>query len=62
MSRKPFVLLFFIFLSSLASGQIHPDTLKINLDSAERLFIGGNYVLLAQKYNIQVQKAQEIQE
>lgn len=61
MSRKPFVLLFLIFLSSLASGQIGTDTLRINLDSAERLFIGGNYILLAQKYNIEAQKAQEIQ-
>jgi len=61
MSLRPFVLLSFILWSSLVSGQIHTDTLKINLDSAERLFIGGNYMLLAQKYNIQAQKAQEIQ-
>ncbi len=27
----------------------------------KRLFIKGNYLLLAQKYNIQAQKAQEIQ-
>jgi outer membrane protein, heavy metal efflux system len=46
---------------NMASGQAHSDTLRINLDSAERLFISGNFNLLAQKYNIQAQKAQEIQ-
>ena len=61
MSLKPFVLVFFTLWINLASGQIHADTLRINLDSAEKLFLGGNYTLLAQKYNIQAQKAQEIQ-
>jgi cobalt-zinc-cadmium efflux system outer membrane protein len=61
MSLKPFVLVFFILWINLASGQVHSDTLRINLDSAEKLFLGGNFNLLAQKYNIQAQKAQEIQ-
>src|ERR1700712_706532 len=61
MSLKPFVLVFFILWINLASGQLHSDTLRINLDSAEKLFLGGNFNLLAQKYNIQAQKAQEVQ-
>ena len=61
MSRKPIVLIFFALYINLAFGQSRSDTLRINLDSAERLFITGNFTLLAQKYNIQAQKAQEIQ-
>jgi outer membrane protein, heavy metal efflux system len=61
MIPKP-ILLAFIFLSSTSAfGQIQSDSLQLSLDSAERLFIRGNYILLAQKYNIQAQKAQEIQ-
>jgi cobalt-zinc-cadmium efflux system outer membrane protein len=61
MSLKPFVLIFFTLWINGVSGQVHSDSLHISLDSAERLFIDGNYILLAQKYNIQAQKAQEIQ-
>jgi cobalt-zinc-cadmium efflux system outer membrane protein len=61
MSHKPVVIVFFTLWLNIASGQVHSDTLKINLDSAERIFIAGNFSLLAQKYNIQAQKAQEIQ-
>jgi cobalt-zinc-cadmium efflux system outer membrane protein len=61
MSFKPFVLVFLVLWTGLVSGQPHSDSLNINLDSAERLFISGNYILLAQKYNIRAQKAQEIQ-
>jgi len=61
MSRKPFVLLLITLWINGVSGQVHPDTLTLRLDSAERLFISGNFTLLAQKYNIQAQKAQEIQ-
>jgi cobalt-zinc-cadmium efflux system outer membrane protein len=61
MSLKPIVLILFTFWINLASGQFRSDTLRIKLDSAERLFITGNFSLLAQKYNIQAQKAQEIQ-
>jgi len=54
----------FIFLTSAinwASAQVTTDTLRINIDSAEKIFLSGNYTLLAQKYNIQSQKALEIQ-
>ena len=61
MSLKPFVLAIATLCVNLASGQVHTDTLSIKLDSAEKLFLSGNFILLAQKYNIQVQKALEIQ-
>jgi outer membrane protein, heavy metal efflux system len=61
MPLKPIVLLIFALWMNMASGQSHADSLRITLDSAERLFISGNFSLLAQKYNIQAQKAQEIQ-
>jgi cobalt-zinc-cadmium efflux system outer membrane protein len=61
MSLKPFVLVFFTIWINLVTAQVHSDSLRINLDSAEKLFLGGNFLLLAQKYNIQAQKAQEIQ-
>lgn len=44
-----------------ANAQVPADTLRINLDSAEHLFISGNFSLLAGKYNIRAQEAQEIQ-
>ena len=61
MSLKPFLLVIATLCANLASGQVHTDTLSIKLDSAEKLFLGGNFILLAQKYNIQAQKALEIQ-
>lgn len=61
MSLKPIVLVFATLCVNLASGQVHTDTLRLRLDSAEKLFLSGNFILLAQKYNIQVQKALEIQ-
>jgi outer membrane protein, heavy metal efflux system len=61
MSLKPCLLIFFTLWISGVSSQVRSDSLHITLDSAERLFINGNYILLALKYNIQAQKAQEIQ-
>ncbi|HEV3223313.1 MAG TPA: TolC family protein [Puia sp.] len=61
MSLKPLTLIFFTLWINSVSGQIHSDTLRTNLDSAERLFLYGNYSLLAQKYNIDAQKALIIQ-
>jgi cobalt-zinc-cadmium efflux system outer membrane protein len=61
MSLKPVVLLFSIFWINLAFCQISPDSLRLTLDSAEHLFISGNFSLLAQKYSIDAQKALVIQ-
>jgi cobalt-zinc-cadmium efflux system outer membrane protein len=61
MSLKSTISLFLLLWFNVISAQTPTDTLHINLDSAERLFLTGNFTLLAQKYNIQAQKAQEIQ-
>ena len=62
MSLKPFVLV--LLQPAFQSGSPAKFTqiaCNSDLDSAEHLFISGNFILLAQKYNIQVQKALEIQ-
>ena len=41
--------------------QLMADTLSLNLDSAENLFIRQNLSLLAQRYNVDAQKALELQ-
>jgi outer membrane protein, heavy metal efflux system len=61
MSLKPFLLAIATFCVHYVYAQVPSDTLRIKLDSAEKLFLGGNFTLLAQKYNIQAQKALEIQ-
>ena len=47
--------------SLMQSDGLAPDTLRLSLDSADQRFINGNFTLLAQKYNIDVQKAQAVQ-
>ncbi|HTQ63729.1 MAG TPA: TolC family protein [Puia sp.] len=61
--QKRISLLFFgcLFCCSVMNAQVMPDTLHINLDSAEAIFLRQNFALLAQKYNIDAQKAQIIQ-
>jgi cobalt-zinc-cadmium efflux system outer membrane protein len=55
-------LVFFIFLRGSLLAQMNvTDTLKITLDSAQSIFLKNNYQLLAQKYNIESQKALVIQ-
>ena len=54
-----FLLAFFIFFS--ASAQITADTLRISLSDGEKMFVDSNFQLLAQKYNIDAQKALVIQ-
>jgi cobalt-zinc-cadmium efflux system outer membrane protein len=61
MLRRPVVFTSLILFSNILFAQAPADSLRLSLDSAEHLFINGNYLLLAQKYNIQAQKAQEIQ-
>ncbi|PWT73591.1 MAG: TolC family protein [Bacteroidetes bacterium] len=55
--------LFFVFsaffLQGMAQGK--GDTLHLQLDSAEKFFLSQNYSLLAQKYNIDAQKALVLQ-
>jgi cobalt-zinc-cadmium efflux system outer membrane protein len=61
MLRIPVVFALLVLNSNTIFAQAPADSLSLSLDSAEHLFINGNYLLLAQKYNIQAQKAQEIQ-
>jgi outer membrane protein, heavy metal efflux system len=61
MSPKNILLTIFTFWISAISAQTPTDSLRLSLANAEGLFLKGNYQLLAQKYNIQAQKAQEIQ-
>lgn len=61
---KHLMLCLFIMCSAIAegqTGQFQKDTLHISLDSAEHTFLQNNLFLLAQKYNIDVQKALIIQ-
>jgi cobalt-zinc-cadmium efflux system outer membrane protein len=61
MLLKSIGLLCFTLCIIRGEAQVPADTLRLNLDSAEHLFVSGNFSLLAQKYNIQAQQAQEIQ-
>ena len=51
----------FALTANAQTGQFQKDTIRISIDSAEHLFIQNNLLLLAQKYNIDAQKAQIIQ-
>jgi cobalt-zinc-cadmium efflux system outer membrane protein len=57
-----FVFIFSILLKNILFGQSNiSDTLRIKLNNAESIFLNNNYQLLAQKYNIESQKALIIQ-
>jgi cobalt-zinc-cadmium efflux system outer membrane protein len=61
MLHRSIVLAFFCCGVLGGKAQLPADTLRLSLDSAEHLFLYGNFSLLAQQYNIQAQQAQEIQ-
>ncbi len=50
-----------VFLSSVTLAIAQTDTLKVSLPEAQKQFADKNLLLLAQKYNIEAQKAQVIQ-
>jgi len=51
-----------LFLGDLpVSAQPHQDTLRLQLPEAEKMFLDSNYQLLAQRYNIDANKALVIQ-
>lgn len=59
-------LLLLVCTSLLLTAKSQPaapitDTLHLSTDSAEAIFIRSNFLLLAQRYNIDIQKAQVIQ-
>ena len=51
------VLSLLVVSASAQSGVFQKDTLRLDLDSAEHTFLNNNLLLLAQKYNIDAQKA-----
>jgi cobalt-zinc-cadmium efflux system outer membrane protein len=62
MQKKLIVLvLHILFAGPLLMGQASADTLRISLADAERMFLDSNLQLLAQRYNIDAQKALIIQ-
>jgi outer membrane protein, heavy metal efflux system len=62
MSKSLPILLIIVWIGHLsAKTQVVSDTVHVSLDSAERLFLRQNFSLLAQKYNVDAQKALIIQ-
>ena len=49
------------FINLLAGAQPHQDTVRLSLPEAEKMFLDSNLQLLAQKYNIDANKALVIQ-
>lgn len=50
-----------IFISSFLFAQVQQDTLRLGLPGAEKMFLDSNLQLLAQRYNIDANKALVIQ-
>src|SRR6516225_987966 len=61
--QKSLIGIFFglFYFIAIASAQTVQDTLRLPLDSAENIFLRQNFQLLAQRYNIDAQKALIIQ-
>ena len=58
MQKNLIVLSFILFFSSsLIHAQVAGDTVQIKMTDAEKMFLDSNFQLLAQKYNIDAQKA-----
>lgn len=57
--QKKLVILILIsfFTSSLLRAQLHQDTIRLPLPEAEKMFLDSNLLLLAQRYNIDANKA-----
>src|SRR5271170_3310483 len=55
----PFIV--YLFISSSVTAQVPPDTLLLKLPEAEKFFLDSNLQLLAQRYNIDAQRALIIQ-
>jgi cobalt-zinc-cadmium efflux system outer membrane protein len=56
-----FVHFIICLISSISNAQIKTDTIQLKLSDAEKIFLDSNYQLLAQRYNIDAQKALIIQ-
>jgi outer membrane protein, heavy metal efflux system len=55
----PFIV--YLFISSAIAAQVPADTLQLKLPEAEKFFLDSNLQLLAQRYNIDAQRALIIQ-
>jgi len=55
--RLPVLVLCFLFTSNLAKSQT-PDSVQVTLADAERIFLQKNLSLLAQQYNVDINRAQ----
>ena len=55
------LLLLIAFSRTTISAQMHADTVRLSLPGAEKTFLDSNLLLLAQKYNVDAQKALIIQ-
>src|SRR5579871_810197 len=51
----------FFFFEPNVEAQTKQDTLQVTLPDAEKMFLDSNYLLLAQKYNVDAGKALIIQ-
>ncbi len=61
-----YLVIVFVFIISITVGkaqtnQLFGDTLRVQLDSAESIFLRNNFQILAQRYNVDAQKALIIQ-
>jgi outer membrane protein, heavy metal efflux system len=61
MLQKFFAFLILVLYMVSGNAQIPADSIRISLDSAEHLFVSRNFSLLAAKYNLSAQQAQEVQ-
>ena len=62
MQKKLFIYIFLFFgCLKNTTAQVPVDTLQLKLAGAEKLFLDSNYLLLAQKYNVDANKALIIQ-
>src|SRR5258707_399087 len=60
-NRRILLILTSFFVGSFLMAQVHQDTLRLSLPEAEKMFLDSNFQLLAQRYNIDANKAQVIQ-
>jgi len=59
--RFTIVFIVFCFIRSTVAAQMPVDTMYLKLPDAEKMFLDSNFLLLAQKYNVEASKALIIQ-
>ncbi len=61
LKKSTILLMVFFFIHAAIPAQMKADTLRLKLPDAEKMFLDSNLLLLAQKYNVDAQKALIIQ-